>query len=102
MWYAGEEPGKSFGIGYATSPDGMNWTKHQGNPVMKGESGFAVSHVQPSTIVKRDSLYMMWFNERHSDNLWCIGYAESEDGINWSKYENNPVLDIGRSGNFDS
>ena len=33
MWYTGVNG--SFGqIGYATSPDSINWTKHSGNPVL--------------------------------------------------------------------
>jgi hypothetical protein len=32
MWYSGG-PGTNEGIGYATSPDGINWAKHPANPI---------------------------------------------------------------------
>ncbi len=30
-----------------------------------------------------------------------LGVAVSEDGINWTKYTNNPIMDIGVEGAFD-
>ena len=40
MWYTGYNGAPSniegkaeYAIGYATSPDGVNWTKHEGNPI---------------------------------------------------------------------
>lgn len=44
MWYSGNKSGEAQGadgysIGYARSTDGINWTKHMGNPVIKGTVG---------------------------------------------------------------
>ena len=33
MWYSGGEQYEPNAIGYATSPDGMQWTKHPDNPI---------------------------------------------------------------------
>ena len=33
MWYSGGEQYEPDAIGYATSPDGLTWTKHGSNPV---------------------------------------------------------------------
>jgi len=33
MWYSGGEQNEPNAIGYATSPDGLKWTRHEGNPV---------------------------------------------------------------------
>ena len=33
MWYSGGEQYEPNAIGYATSPDGLHWTKHVSNPV---------------------------------------------------------------------
>ncbi len=33
MWYAGND-GTNWRIGYATSSDGITWTKHASNPVL--------------------------------------------------------------------
>ncbi len=35
MWYSGGEQYEPNAIGYATSPDGVNWTKHDHNPIFK-------------------------------------------------------------------
>ena len=32
MWYSGGEQYEPDAIGYATSPDGLKWTKHKANP----------------------------------------------------------------------
>jgi len=34
MWYTGEGLDSKWRIGYATSPDGINWTKYAWNPVL--------------------------------------------------------------------
>jgi beta-1,2-mannobiose phosphorylase / 1,2-beta-oligomannan phosphorylase len=35
MWYSGGEKFEPNAIGYATSPDGLNWTKHPDNPIFR-------------------------------------------------------------------
>jgi predicted GH43/DUF377 family glycosyl hydrolase len=39
--------------------------------------------------------YKMWYSGKDSVGTWRIGYATSDDGIHWAKYEYNPVLDPG-------
>src|SRR2546422_410625 len=38
MWYLGGTDPKKKSVGYATSPDGITWTKHSCNPVMETPS----------------------------------------------------------------
>jgi len=101
MWYDGHG---SYGwaIGLATSPDGIHWTKDTLNsPVLTtGETGswddFAVWSPH---IIKEDGAYKMWYTG-HQDRMDIgfyfvrIGYAESFDGITWTKHP-DPVLEIG-------
>ncbi len=105
MWYIGwssaaNDPG---GIGYATSPDGITWTKHLSNPVITPSGdpwdagGYGLCQVLPSQVG-----YKMWYdgytaNWSYSD----IGYATSADGINWTRSVNNPVLTHGSTGSWD-
>jgi len=87
MWYSSEGPSQ---IGYATSPDGINWTKNVGNPLLEGGS---------PTVVKDGATYRMWYNkdESGSDND-SILYAVSDDGIEWTiQNGGNPVLAYGGS-----
>ena len=37
MWYSGGEQQEPNAIGYATSPDGLTWTKYEQNPVFTGD-----------------------------------------------------------------
>jgi hypothetical protein len=88
-------------IGYATSPDETHWTKYQGNPIMKnGPSGSYDAHsVQFPWVMKLSGEYRMWFSGFDGSRV-AICYANSSDGISWTKYANNPVL--GYNNGWDS
>ena len=107
MWYTGAGMDGVVAIGYATSTDGVHWTKFEGNPLIKpGEfntwDGFAV--LSPVVIREQDR-YKMWYVGL-VPSRWQIGYATSPDGIRWTKFEDNPVLqrrrdrDMGRARSF--
>ena len=57
-------------------------------------------------VIYKDNEYKMWYtggDETDGDEKYFrIGYATSPDGITCSKYENNPVVDIGEVGAWDS
>jgi hypothetical protein len=94
MWYAGWSEGSS-NVGYATSPDGSTWTKYPGNPVMdRGSPGsWDDKWIQPATVLVEGATYRMWFHGRTEDYYTgLIGYAESPDGISWTKRP-DPVLE---------
>ncbi|MGB5850628.1 MAG: choice-of-anchor X domain-containing protein, partial [Ignavibacteriaceae bacterium] len=42
----------------------------------------------------------MWYHGERN-NVDAIGYATSEDGIIWEKYQANPVLELGSPGSWD-
>lgn len=100
MWYSGEGSGipeVPLGIGYATSPDGINWNKDsRNNPVLRPEPDTWESlEVFAPYVIKTDSnTFQMWYTG-NDGNVERIGYATSSDGINWQKCRENPVLDIG-------
>jgi len=100
MWYQGYS--SMSRIGYATSTDGINWTKHPNNPVLDlGSSGAWDYHgVGEPTVIKDGTLYKMWY-AGYDGWWWRIGYATSTDGINWTKYSNNPVLSEGAVGSWE-
>jgi predicted GH43/DUF377 family glycosyl hydrolase len=117
MWYLGfpTNADDNWRIGYATSPDGINWTKqNQNNPVLDiGAAGEWDDHkVGHPAVIKDGSVYKMWFHGgRQPGAQGSIGYATSTDGINWTKYddpsttnppyaESDPVLN-GDSGMWD-
>jgi predicted GH43/DUF377 family glycosyl hydrolase len=102
MWYSGLGP-DGFRIGYATSPDGIHWTKYVNNPVLfPGSSGDwdGVGVFSPCVLFN-DGVYHMWYGGRDASRIQ-IGYATSMDGIHWTKPSNNPVLAVGAAGTWDS
>jgi predicted GH43/DUF377 family glycosyl hydrolase len=103
MWYTGNEYTGNTGsqIGYATSSNGINWTKHVGNPVFTGSGSFwdAASVYGPHVIKDGDTL-KMWYTGSDGQ-IERIGYAIStDDGLSWQA-DILPVLDIGAPGQWD-
>jgi len=81
-------------LDYATSQDGIHWTRYAGNPVLDaGESGPDSSSVRDPCVIKTGGRYEMWYRGTSRTNKnWTICYASSPDGISWTKYHDNPVL----------
>lgn len=78
MWYTGyrEGPGEAMHLGYATSPDGLTWTRFDHNPVV--DSGW----VEDMMVVKSDGTYYM-FAEGTDDIAHML---TSLDRINWKEH----------------
>jgi hypothetical protein len=99
MWYLGGN-GTVGHVGYATSPDGSQWTKYQSNPVMAAgiQGSFDDQGPWPGSVIFDGELYRMWFTGAKElgdhDYDWRIGYAESSDGLSWTKHP-EPVLEPG-------
>jgi hypothetical protein len=113
MWFYGENPDYTA-IGYATSSDGINWTKYAKNPVLlPGPAGSWDAAICGPTVIKDydappSERYKMWYTGLKIEFIgeisvtWAIGYATSPDGINWTKYPGNPVLEQGPPGAWDA
>jgi len=102
MWYSSWD-GLNTRIGYATSPDAITWTKYADNPVLDiGLSGSWEKSVTGATVVYNESVYHMWYSGTDSFGVTRLGYATSPDRIVWTKYANNPVMDVGPSGAWDA
>jgi len=93
MWYTGQAKGRSA-IGYATSPDGVAWTRRSEQPVLAPEQRWEkVALMCPSVIWDEEArLFRMWYSggEQYEPN--AIGYATSPDGLTWKKHEANPIF----------
>ncbi len=103
MWYNGynTQPYYAGNIeaGLATSADGINWTKHAGNPVLpKGNPGdFDMVWAYVNTVLFENGVYKMWYTGFNGSTAG-IGYATSTDGITWLKHPGNPVIAGGGPG----
>lgn len=105
MWYVGAgsstTPDYTM-IGYATSSNGINWTKYGANPVLipGGNGGWDDwSIASPPKVIFNGTHYIMWYSaQAFRDSQRRTGAATSTDGTNWTKHPNNPVLVPGPSG----
>jgi len=81
-----------------------HWTKHPDNPVMvPGEpGGWNYSSLGPGSILFFDNTYHMYYDAYTEFKDWAFGYATSPDGITWEKHPNNPILELGAPGEWDS
>lgn len=75
MWYRGNS-GSNSKIGYATSSDGISWTKHGSNPILTVTGGVAYPFV-----LKIGSIYYMYAVKISDDKLYRWS---SSDGLSWS------------------
>ena len=93
MWFTGMDASSIGRVGYATSPDGITWTKYAGNPVLTvgGTSSWDSIYVGMTGVVKDGSTYKLWYRGGSADN-GGIGYATSPDGITWTKSGTAAVL----------
>ncbi|MDD5071846.1 MAG: right-handed parallel beta-helix repeat-containing protein [Patescibacteria group bacterium] len=76
MWFGGG-PNTNHGIGYATSADGITWTKSATNPIMHKDDGVSWRNDRTYTpiVIKDGDVYKMWFTGKDSSGNYAIGYA---------------------------
>ena len=99
MWYSAGEQHEPNAIGYATSPDGLVWTKHAENPIFAAESDtpWERHKVTGGHVMRHDDWYLMFYIGFENEHLARIGIARSRDGITgWQRHPANPVIQPGR------
>jgi len=102
MWYIGAESlAGPYAIGYATSTNGITWTKYVNNPVVTGTVGSWDSVLGCPGVISDTGLYKMWYMGADDSGIYGIGYATSTNGISWTKYAGNPVVVTGTVGSWD-
>lgn len=121
IWYSGVgwlQPNDSTAhvrIGYAWSLDGLTWNTHPGNPVMDISSanpnapdhfGTETANVIYDAAAPASERYRMWYSGKQDDSTlageYKVCYATSPNGINWTKYANNPVLTAGSASDWNN
>lgn len=89
MWYSAGWWQGSPAIGVATSTNGMDWNRVGLTPVITEEGAIGDPHV-----LFENGTFKMWYTN-FDDGV--INYAESDDGVTWSKSPSNPVLTPGNT-----
>ncbi len=92
MWYSiSGEFNRGFGL--ASSRNGIDWVRHRDNPVMVPDSNVTVWGPE---VLYDGELYRMWYVSRGlGGDMEGISYCTSENGIEWTQSDNNPVIDHG-------
>lgn len=83
-------------IKYATSADGLHWAVADGVAIDyedADEFGFGRPWV-----TKQGDLYQMWYSIRKRHTSYRIGYAESLDGLHWTRKDNEVGIDVSPDG----
>lgn len=110
MWYtSGTEwrivngnPEILYHIKYAESIDGINWKRDNKSCILPTNHNEVTA--RPSIVVE-DNVYMMWYSKRSIVNFrtdrsqsYRIGYAESDDGLEWNRKDNEAGIDVSEKG----
>ena len=81
------------------------WVRYGDAPVLElGPAGsWEDYNITTPYIIEVDDTLRMWYGgcEDANEN-YAIGYAWSIDGITWTKWDNNPVLEVGIAGSWDA
>jgi len=100
MWYGSnlrwgkEQKDMDHLIKYAESDDAIHW-KREGIIALRFKNDREYAMSRPC-VIKEDGLYKMWYSYRGES--YRIGYAESEDGIEWVRRDENVGIDVSESG----
>jgi predicted GH43/DUF377 family glycosyl hydrolase len=98
MWYSGGEQYEPDAIGYATSPDGLVWTKHVANPIFKSDPSFGWEKykVTACQVIQQGEWHLMFYIGFRDIDHAQIGVARSRDGITgWQRHFENPIVQPG-------
>jgi hypothetical protein len=92
-------PERTYKIAHATSMDGINWIKEEARSIITSRLGPDESQALP-TVITIENRHHMFFCYRESFDFrktagrgYRIGHAWSDDLINWTRDDENLVLD---------
>jgi predicted GH43/DUF377 family glycosyl hydrolase len=95
MWYSGGEQYEPNAIGYATSTDGVKWTRHEKNPIFRPEpnNAWEQDRVTACQVARSGEWFLMFYIGFLDENKAQIGVARSRDGITgWQRHPANPII----------
>ena len=102
MWYVSlrrwDEVNHFYHIRYAESADGLNWSPRNLVCIdFSAPSEYAIA--RPWVVRDRDR-YRMWFSSRALNGIpyYRLRYAESADGIHWTRKDSSVGIDVSESG----
>lgn len=89
-------------VTWGTNQTNFNWIDNPTNPIlMGGNNSFDYYGIGQPVIIYDEGKYKMWYYGDGGSAKKYVLYAESLDGINWTKHP-TPVLYPGLQGSWDS
>lgn len=98
-----DRPEAFYHLKYAESKNGIDWERRGIIAIdykTKTEAG-----ISAPSVLKEDGTYKMWYSYRdgseyrtNKDKSYRIGYAESKDGIKWTRMDEVVGIDVSDSG----
>jgi predicted GH43/DUF377 family glycosyl hydrolase len=83
-------------IRHATSPDGVRW-KADEHPCVSRASADEYAVGRPSVLLD-DGVYRMWYSIRSMTQPYRLGYAESSDGVEWTRRDSEVGIERSSDG----
>lgn len=112
IWYVtSNTSGTGYSLNYAISSDGTNWQENPSNPLLNNQPGQWDQDAMDAVKVVWDptsSQYVMDYQgitfpaNQLDPGQWGLGVATSPDGVAWTKYAGNPVIDFTQSDPFST
>lgn len=101
LWYTGVPDADALGdyaLGYAVSADGTEWIPNPENPLLEDEAGaWDASSMDAMQVVwdpGTGQYVMVYQGLNEAQGNLDLGVATSPDGVAWTRYAGNPVLDL--------
>ena len=86
----------NYVVRYADSDDGIRWRSHNHICIdFENEAEFGFGR---PWVVKEQNIYRMWYSIRSRTSPYTIGYAESSDGIGWTRKDREVGIQRSESG----
>jgi predicted GH43/DUF377 family glycosyl hydrolase len=79
------------------------WGRHPANPILGLRPGFFdANHIHAPMVVKDNGHYRMWYSgsDRLLNEFHRLGYAESSDGIKWTRRDQPVIAPTAPSGYY--
>jgi hypothetical protein len=97
------KPEPRYHLKYAESRDGIEWRRH-GHVAIDYKDSKEGGLVRAS-VVREQGRYLMWYARRHMvgyrtevQHSYRIGYAESNDGVNWVRMDDQAGIEVSDDG----
>jgi hypothetical protein len=84
-----------YSLKYAESYDGVNWVETSSAVLIPegDEFGFGRPY-----LIKEDNLYKLYYSIRSTNKTYRLGYAESNDCLNWTRKDDLMDIDVSEFG----